>query len=73
MREEETAIKLAELAELRSRVDHAEKTAQNNKAAAELMSQMINAGHVKQDTGNTIILNASNGQHRFGINAPSGN
>ena len=28
---------------------------------------MISAGHIKQDSGNTIVLNAKNGEHRFGI------
>ena len=37
---------MRELANLRSRVQQAEEQAQNNKAAAELMSQMIAAGHV---------------------------
>jgi len=36
----------------------AEQQAMNNKGAAELLSQMINAGHIKQDSENTIILNA---------------
>ena len=60
-KEQDQAAKLVELAELRARIDHAEQTAQNNKAAAELMSQMINAVHIKQDTGNSIILNSQNG------------
>ena len=67
-KEQDQAAKLVELAELRAKIAHAEMTAQTNKAAAELMSQMISAGHIKQDSGNTIVLNAKNGEHRFGIN-----
>ena len=59
-----------ELQSLRARMQGAEQQAMNNKGAAELLSQMINAGHIKQDSENTIILNAQNGEHRFGINAP---
>ena len=61
---------MAELAELRSRVGHAQIQADTNKAAAEFMHQMINAGHIKMDSDNTIVLNAATGQHRFGVNVP---
>ena len=47
-----------------------EEQATQGKAASEILSQMINAGHVQQDTENSVILAAANGEHRFGINAP---
>ena len=34
------------------------------------MSQMINAGHIQQDSQNTIVLNSANGEQRFAINVP---
>jgi len=37
------------------------------------MSQLINAGHVKQDTENTIVINAANGEHRFGVDPEDDN
>ena len=61
---------MEELANLRARMQEAEQIALNNKGAADLMSQMINAGHIQQDSQNTIILNAANGEQRFGINVP---
>ena len=59
------------MADLKARINHAEQTANTNKAAAEFMHQMINAGHIKMDTNNTIVLNAATGEHRFGVNAPN--
>ena len=37
---------MEELANLRARMQEAEQIALNNKGAADLMSQMINAGHI---------------------------
>ena len=45
-----------------------EEQATQGKAASEILSQMINAGHFQQDTENSVILVAANGEHRFGIN-----
>ena len=42
----------------------------NNKGDADLMSQMINAGHIQQDSHNTIVLNSANGEQRFAISVP---
>ena len=70
---QETAQNLQELASLRARIGDAEQKAETNKAAATLMSQLINAGHVRQDTENTIVINAANGEHRFGVDAEDDN
>ena len=70
VKQEEQESKLAELAELRGRVQEAERQANSNKAAAELMSQMINAGHVHQDADDQIVLNAAEGVQRFGVGLP---
>ena len=48
-----------------------EHQATQGKVASDFLSQMINGGHVVQDTAETIVLNAATGQHRFGVNAPS--
>ena len=32
------------------------------------MSQMINAGHIAQDSENTIIIKGAKGDQRFGVN-----
>jgi len=61
---------LQELANLRGRIQEAEEQANTNKAAAELMSQMINAGHVQQDAQDQVIINAAAGIQRFGVGLP---
>ena len=70
LKRQKLAEDMQELQSLRGRMREAEQQAMNNKGAAELLSQMINAGHVRQDSQNTIILNAQNGEHRFGVNVP---
>ena len=47
-----------------------EEQATQGKAASEILNQMINAGHVQQDTENSVILAAVNCEHCVGINAP---
>ena len=69
-KEEEQAAALGELAALRARIIGLEQQAVNGKAAASLISQMINAGHIKQDSESTIVLNAANGEQRFDAAAP---
>lgn len=59
-----------ELEALRSRVGMLEYEAGQGKVASQFLSQMINEGHVQQDTEHSIILHAAAGQHRFGIDAP---
>ena len=61
---------LQELANLRGRIQEAEEQANTNKAAAELMSQMINAGHVQQDAQDQVMINAAAGIQRFGVGLP---
>ena len=69
-RQEQIEAELQELANLRGRVQQAEGRAQqaealvqqaeeqanNNRGAADLMSQMINANHIIQDSQNSIII-----------------
>ena len=50
---------MEELANLRGRVQEAEHQATTNKAAAELMSQMIVAGHVIQEADEQVVINAA--------------
>jgi len=61
---------MRELASLRGRVQQAEQQADSNKAAAELMSQMIQAGHLHQDANDQVVLNAEEGLQRFGVGLP---
>ena len=61
---------MRELANLRGRVQQAEQQADSNKAAAELMSQMIQAGHLHQDANDQVVLNAEEGLQRFGVGLP---
>ena len=58
LKRQKLAEYMQELQSLRARMQEAEQQALNNKGAAELLSQMINAGHVRQDSQNTIVLNA---------------
>lgn len=48
-------------------VQQAEVQVNNNRGAADLMSQMINAGHIAQDSENTIIIKGAKGEQRFGV------
>ena len=61
---------MEELEALRARVGMLEHEANQGKAASQFLSQMINEGHVQQDSDRSIILNAANGQQRFGLNEP---
>ena len=61
---------MRELANLRGRVQQAEQQADSNKAAAELMSQMIVAGHLHQDANDQVVLNGEEGLQRFGVGLP---
>ena len=61
---------MRELANLRGRVQQAEQQADSNKAAAELMSQMIVAGHLHQDANDQVVLNGEEGVQRFGVGLP---
>ena len=47
---------MARLDQVEAELKIMEEAAQNNKGAAILMSQMINAGVVKQDDESTIIV-----------------
>ena len=69
-KEEDTRQALAELASMRARMQELEQQAVNGKAAASLINQMINAGHIQQDSETTIVLNGPEGQHRFGAEVP---
>ena len=55
---------MGELANLRARVQEAEQQATTNKAAAELMSQLIVAGHVIQEADEQVVINAKDGVQR---------
>ena len=56
LREQEIRTKMARLDQVEAELKVMEETAQNNKGAAILMSQLINAGVVKQDDEATIIV-----------------
>ena len=64
---------IAELAQLRARVQGLAPEANQGKAASSLLSQLISAGHVEQDSEQTIIVHAKNGPHRFGVDEPAQN
>jgi len=70
LKQQKLEADLQELANLRSRIQEAEEQANTNKAAAELMSQMINAGHVQQDAQDQVVINAAAGIQRFGVGLP---
>ena len=61
-KEQDVAAQLAELAALRERMSGLEQEVNNSKAASNLLSQMIEAGHVIQDSNESVIVNAANGQ-----------
>ena len=69
-KEQQDALAVVELAQLRARVQGLEHEAIQGKAASDLLSQMINAGHVEQDSEKTIIVHAKSGPHRFGVAEP---
>ena len=56
---------LEELANLRGRIQQAEQVANTNVEAAQLMSQMIVAGHIQEDAQGGILLNGVNGIEGF--------
>ncbi len=61
---------MAELAALRARIQGLKQQADQGKFASSLINQMVSAGHIQQDSEDSVILNAANGQHSFGVNAP---
>jgi len=62
---------VVELANLRSQIRALEQQVSNSKTAANLLSQMINAGHVQQDSETSVILQTQDGQQqRFGADPP---
>ena len=67
VRLEEQESQLAELASLRARIQEAEQQAETNKGAADLLSQMINAGHVAQSSENSVVINSANGAEEFKV------
>ena len=73
LKDQQDASALVELAQLRARVQGLENEANQGKAASSLLSQMISAGHVEQDSEHTIIVHAQSGEHRFGVDAPPEN
>ena len=72
-KEQDVAAQLAELAALRERMSGLEQEISNGKAASNLLNQMIEAGHVVQDSQDSVIVNAANGQQRFAANAGAQN
>ena len=66
-KEQKIVAELQELAGLRDRVQQAEQIAENNKGAANILSQMMSAGQAKQEDANTITLNTAGGPTRFGL------
>ena len=61
-KEQDVAAQLAELAALRERMSGLEQQVNNGKAASNLISQMIAAGHVVQDSEDSVVINSANGQ-----------
>ena len=68
VKQQKLAMDLEELANLRGRIQQAEERADTDVEAAQLMSQMIVAGHIKEHEGGGIILNSVNGVQRFVAN-----
>ena len=74
LEEAETNRKLGELADLQARVGMLEHQANQGRAASEILSQMISSGVAAQAEDSSVIVNAANGEHRFGVNeAPAEN
>ena len=52
---------MAELNDLRKRIELAEYTANTNKVAGAIIDQMLNSGIAKQTAQNSIVVNAVDG------------
>ena len=62
--------KMAELEDLRKRIQEAELIANTNKAAATLLSNMITNGTAKQTSEGSIVVNAKDGEQEFSVPMP---
>ena len=60
--------KLAMFDQIQSRIQQLEKEDGTKEAAKHLLSQMIDAGLVKQTENNSILVNGANGQQEFKLN-----
>lgn len=60
-KEDESANAMAELASLRAQVRTLGEQVETGKIAASYMSQMINAGHVVQDSADSVVIKGANG------------
>ena len=56
-----------ELDALRDRVRGLEREANNSKAAHKLVNKMMAAGHIVQDSEDSVIVHAAGGQQRFDV------
>jgi len=70
LKRQRLAADMAELATLRLRVEKAERDAQTNVSAGNIMSQMISAGIAKQTAGDTIAINTAAGVQSYSVAAP---
>ena len=73
LKDQQDASALVELTQLRARVQGLEHEASQGKAASNLLSQMISAGHVEQDSEQAFVVHANSGPHRFGVEDPAQN
>ena len=58
---------MIELAQLRGRIVQAEAEASQNKAAADIFSQMIDKGVAKVDENNVVVVNTGEANQSFNL------
>ena len=64
-REEEIQNKFARLEEMQRQLDQMEERAERNRGAAVLMSDLVNAGVVKQSAENSFVVQGPDGELKF--------
>ena len=67
-KENEVRTKLARLAQVEMELERANQAAIDNKNAAVLLSDLVVAGVIKEESENTFVVNGQNGEQRFNYN-----
>ena len=67
-KENEVRSKLARLAQVEIELERANQAVVDNKNAAVLLSDLVVAGVIKEESENTFVVNGQNGEQRFNYN-----